>query len=475
MKVKFHKSRSHRKNVRSQLPVVSDEHCDFDTITPGIHFYPTFSHTIHLPVKEVRFLTLGEQPNSLFFDFCSGEVHFFHSEYASAGILFRCGHQVLDLDSRAKPFRSLFNGQGDFLAWADKDTIIASDWVHYPSHLNLCLSLLRQVYEVLGKTFPQILDSFDEFSTVKVLFGADPEFELLDNGWVSNGSGIIRSNRYGRIGLDSAGDQLEVRPDPCADPKELYRRIKALAIEAETTYNHRVSLAGHSYPIGCHIHVGPSQQKSVIDEDDVPQLVNQIDNALGDLIELSGRARHSYKERCAYECKEHGGFEYRSLPSCVLVTEKLFVAVMNVLKATLFEEPVPRLPEDELKRLTILVASGLPFTFDYEVIAPQFKLGEGDRYSDEFKTLLKTKTQKFAEEGLVLQDRYSLLGFGAVRGLVTNNRLLAKRLGWEYMGWSQGTIGLPYKVRAQFTGAELEAFFDTFFDVLVKTDHFQKG
>lgn len=476
MKVKFQKVPEHRKSVRSCLPVTSDAHHRFEGITPGIHFYPSFDQSIHLPVKEIRTLEMNRELENIFFDLPSTtqQMYFRRSTESSAGILFRCLDQPLNLSLSSTRFHDLFGPSDDFLAWANEDTIIASDWVHYPSQLDICVNLLRQVYEALGKIFPPMLDIEEIFDiNTEVFFGADPEFEFLDNGWVTSGSSIIQSSQYGRIGLDAAGDQLEVRPDPCADPVELYRRIKALAIEAEKTYNHRISLAGHSYPIGCHIHVGPSVQETAIAENDVPQLINQIDNALGELVELSGRARYGYKERRAYECKEHGGFEYRSLPSCVLVTEKLFVAVMNTLKATLFEEPIPSLPEDELKRLTILVASGVPFSFDYEVIVPQFTYQEGDAYSVEFEMLLKAKTQELAKEGLLLCSGFSLFGFGAIRGMVTNIRLLADRMGWKCLEWSTGKIGLPYKIRTQLTGRELKKFFATFFAVLVELGYFR--
>ncbi|WCK56160.1 hypothetical protein PP175_09725 [Aneurinibacillus sp. Ricciae_BoGa-3] len=201
---------------------------------------------------------------------------------------------------------------------------------------------------------------YTEDQSTTIIFGADPEFMLAD----SSGRMLSASEffpRFGRVGCDRVvqRDQnspnslpvAELRPEPAATPKDLFRnlyRAMLLGIK-KTAPSDAVWLAGGmpfaGYPLGGHIHFSGIAPNS--------QLLRALDTYLAlPVFMLEGEGSMSRRPRYGFpgdfRKAEHGGFEYRSLPSwlCspkatrgIFALSVLIAASYRSLKKNLFIYP----------------------------------------------------------------------------------------------------------------------------------------
>ena len=169
--------------------------------------------------------------------------------------------------------------------------------------------------KVLRRLFELPLEELKP-EAVKLTLGGDPEFELLDiySGRIIHAAQLIEDpDNDNPIGVDGAGYQVELRPAPANNPTKLVKNIMALLHKFSESYKgYDLSVQGHRYPLGGHIHFGGI--------DPAPEFLRLLDRYLAEpMWNENGEARGGYKRLSAYEWKDWG-FEYRSLPSAYLVT-----------------------------------------------------------------------------------------------------------------------------------------------------------
>jgi uncharacterized protein YuzB (UPF0349 family) len=172
---------------------------------------------------------------------------------------------------------------------------------------------------------------------VKIVLGADPEFEVIDNGCVIMCPTTIVQGRFEdmrlveRIGTDGARTQLELRPKPGNTPEELVNNIKELF---EKINHYHISAKGQGYPVGGHIHFGLVLEPGLPTKLPVAgDFLKLLDLFLGSLfISLSGSARGQFTQNGAnggYREQPHG-FEYRPLPACVFSEPELCRIILKM-------------------------------------------------------------------------------------------------------------------------------------------------
>lgn len=176
-----------------------------------------------------------------------------------------------------------------------------------------------------------------------VILGADPEFVLRER---STGQMLAASDFFPRFGVVGCDRQIidrvshalalvELRPAPSASPAELTQHIRqALVLAARRMPGPDVEWLAGSRPfprfaIGGHIHMsGLSLSR---------HLLVALDNYLALPVMMLERAATARLRRRRYgflgdvRLKEHGGFEYRTLPSW-LVSPALTQAVLSLAK-----------------------------------------------------------------------------------------------------------------------------------------------
>lgn len=165
----------------------------------------------------------------------------------------------------------------------------------------------------------------------EVTLGCDPEFEFLSGGRaVSAPRGL--SGNTSEIGLDGAGNQIEIRPRPFASPSDVVSYMVGIMARFQGL---GLSVQGHRYPLGGHIHVGVGRAYSP-----PADLCFLLDYFLGrPTIELSGRARASYKT-LSYRGdadirgieQKQWGFEYRCPPAAIFATPQVARIAMKIVK-----------------------------------------------------------------------------------------------------------------------------------------------
>lgn len=160
-----------------------------------------------------------------------------------------------------------------------------------------------------------------------VTVGCDPEFEIVHNssvvappqGYKSQHTTAITT----KIGLDGAGNQLELRPSPSTSEDEVCRELAFLM----SRLNDPISTVGHAYPLGGHIHLGVGQPYYPHKD-----LIFLLDYFLGlPTLSASGSARGSYKSLGAWEQK-NWGFEYRTPPAAVFQNPTICRIAMKIAR-----------------------------------------------------------------------------------------------------------------------------------------------
>ncbi|MEM4620693.1 MAG: hypothetical protein QW607_10830 [Desulfurococcaceae archaeon] len=204
--------------------------------------------------------------------------------------------------------------------------LFLSDWIYYDGFIDKACELLRTVCNVLNLRKRIVKPSPNE-ERVRIQIGADVEFEELADweDYYPVRTSIARDLK-GEIGTDGSGDQIELRPQPALTAKELVRNIRRLIGKLSCP----ISVLGDRYPLGAHIHFELPER--LIKHSIVVRICEVLDEFLGkQLIGLSGSARGQYRELTAYRLKEWG-FEYRTLPSAILLNPKIARIVFKIAK-----------------------------------------------------------------------------------------------------------------------------------------------
>lgn len=198
-----------------------------------------------------------------------------------------------------------------------------SDWSHSMDETKVFIYLWPRLQEDFGITK---LPKKDKREKVKVIVGADPEFELVCcDGSIEYADKIVSGGCSSAIGVDGAGEQVELRPAP-GKPHEVVKNLKGLFQEFNARYkNMALSVSGNVYPLGGHIHIGLGKPFSP-----PYSMLKVLDDFLGrPLIGLSGRARGGYKNLSTWESKDWG-FEYRPLPAAYLLKPEICRIVLKI-------------------------------------------------------------------------------------------------------------------------------------------------
>jgi hypothetical protein len=224
----------------------------------------------------------------------------------------------------------------------------------------------------------------------------------------------------------------------------LYRSIRELARRVARR-GRFLTVSGHRYPIGCHVHVGAPCGAD---------LVQLVDNKVGDVVKLSGKARGEYARRAAWRQQPHG-WEYRTPPSAILATEDLAVPTFAAIAETVAEPQqdhtpvVDRVGRESWQRAMRLLGEGVHFGFEFREVSPaRFQMSEGDIFSPRFRL------EAYAHLPLPVQDRIYFFGYRAARGNVTNLPEVAQLFEWGVVEgaprWRDDgrlAVGLPLSYR----------------------------
>lgn len=196
------------------------------------------------------------------------------------------------------------------------------------------------LWNVLKDTCLRKFEVPDVTPKVVITLGADPEFEVINDGCVIMCPTTVVKGNFNdmrlveKVGTDGARTQIELRPDPALTPEELVGNIRTLF---EDINHYHISAKGQGYPIGGHIHFGLVKQNGLPNKLPVNQdFLRLLDIYLGNLlVSLSGQARGQYTQlgtNGGYRDQPHG-FEYRPLPACVFAEPELCRIILKIAHA----------------------------------------------------------------------------------------------------------------------------------------------
>lgn len=202
-----------------------------------------------------------------------------------------------------------------------------TDWVYDHACLKVALKLLPQVLEKLQVKKKEVETKRSKRNT-RISLGIDAGFEeMKDWKTYSPIATRLKTNTKSLIGTDKSGLQVEIRPFPAYSPKQLVKNIKRLIEQIDFP----ISVLGNKYPLRCHIHIGLPKEFFGYEL----CFVDLLDRFLGEkLIELSGEARESYKILGVFRTKDWG-FEYKTLPTAILLNPKIARVVFKITKNTI--------------------------------------------------------------------------------------------------------------------------------------------
>ncbi len=210
--------------------------------------------------------------------------------------------------------------------------LIASDWVHTTEDINVIkehLPLFAKIFiplTGLQKVTPVPTKPDKVFN---ISLGCDPEFEIFDDcGDILEADEYIRSEYGSKIGVDGAGSQLELRPDPSESPTDVVKDIESILSEFSEEYEYEISTKGDNFSLGGHIHFGCPNGRLPHRDD----FIGVLDGWLGSrLRELNGSVRREdgYGRLGDYRTNDWG-FEYRTLPASIFLKPEMAHAVFTV-------------------------------------------------------------------------------------------------------------------------------------------------
>lgn len=234
-----------------------------------------------------------------------------------------------------------------------------SNGIHEVCYIETAPQLDRRLNRLYTAAFDRWVHRIIEQRRIPPLvkMGADPEFVLRhrDSGQMVLASrffpykGLVGCDARGFRGMRARRPLAELRPNPSTSPvvlTENIRRTMRVALR-RAPYRNVEWVAGslpfYGYPIGGHIHFTGIPLDS--------RLLRAFDNYLALpvlFLERESKAkgrRSKYGRLGDYRTKDHGGFEYRTLPSW-LVRPEITQAVLTLAK--IIAENFPLLPGDAL-------------------------------------------------------------------------------------------------------------------------------
>lgn len=213
-------------------------------------------------------------------------------------------------------------------AYNEKHNIVAAvDYIHDAGYkegevaerTRTLVALLRQVGVPIPDKPIEVDVARVSFPGEPITLGADPEFELIRGGRIVSARHIIGSERtfpWGRIGLDGAGDQIELRPDP-GSPEELVANVGRLLLSVPHIAGGYPSTMCEVWPTGGHIHIGFYHVGELSEY--FESIVKAVDAALGDLfysLNSKTRTKNGYGKKGDWR-RQEWGIEYRTPPASV--------------------------------------------------------------------------------------------------------------------------------------------------------------
>jgi hypothetical protein len=220
-------------------------------------------------------------------------------------------------------------------------TLVATDWTH-----------LREFREITQKIINHLVKNFFLFPKGilpmmkvehKISVGCDPEFELLEKGEIVCGcdhfSPTIIDNDAGNIGLDGAGGQIEIRPQPSNAARGVVDNIKKLlGYFAQRYCKYRLAPSSERFPCGGHIHIGVEPRPN---RNFYCTLTEILDDFIG---APTKRLTNEIRERDGYGClgdyrEQPHGMEYRT-PSAAIFRNPRFAEVVLELAGNIAKKLV---------------------------------------------------------------------------------------------------------------------------------------
>jgi len=229
------------------------------------------------------------------------------------------------------------NGRFAGLYFPELESFVLTDWTHNRSEVpHTVVPLVRELLERVGLEPLEPETGPEEFTPVEVTVGCDPEFELLEIG--RDGPRVVAAyevideaeGSFGPLGVDGAGSQMEVRPDPSTDPARVVESIRSIFERFALRYAaYDGSPLGERYPVGGHIHIGVGRPWRP-----PGQLVSMLDTFIGcPMSVLNGPARteSGYGDLSDVRTEPHG-FEYRSPPAAVFAEPRMAEIVLKLAR-----------------------------------------------------------------------------------------------------------------------------------------------
>ncbi len=165
-----------------------------------------------------------------------------------------------------------------------------------------------------------------------ITIGGDPELELLSTNKKYDPIQQLDFKTdqdtfnisFGNIGCDGEQLQIELRPLPDTSINQVIKNMSKLI----KIYGKPLSIRGDQYSLGAHIHFGIPEKAHKYTKN----IIEMLDDFLGKrFINLSGKARKEFAILGSYQIKSYG-FEYRSLPSAILLTPNTTRIVFKIAK-----------------------------------------------------------------------------------------------------------------------------------------------
>ena len=197
-------------------------------------------------------------------------------------------------NERDKAIRISVNNQSIGYYLVNINTLVLSDCTHNSDAEHVFRSIWPELVRELGLLTIDSSRDVKFYNVPEITIGCDPEFEmidLMDNNNIIDASDIIDGNTRTKIGVDGAGDQVEVRPDP-GTPIKVTQNIRNLIKKFSEDYpDYDLTDRGDIHPLGGHIHIGVGMQYNAPNK-----LIELLDDFIGEpTLELSGEAREDYK------------------------------------------------------------------------------------------------------------------------------------------------------------------------------------
>lgn len=222
-----------------------------------------------------------------------------------------------------------------------KKSLFLADLTHFPDspasvtviRLILNYFIKRKLITILYRNPKKKRTEVKVVERIVPSLGADPEFEGMINGRVVRGTNMPRfqsidrsnlTNPRTKVGLDGAADPIELRPDPATTVEGAIKNMTDLF---KSVTDMELTVAGNTYSIGGHIHIGGVKFDRMQDD----PFVKLLDRLIGKpTFKMNGRARNGHYARLSETERKPYGFEYRSLPAAVFYCPEMLRLVYKI-------------------------------------------------------------------------------------------------------------------------------------------------